>query len=105
MFLFLTRQLSVLISSVERLFSEILENCLNDVYALSRNLLLTHSSLTLVISKLVISLNNISKAGKNSEHSVVFIGMAKIKDTMKAYFCNRHTLLYTMTLSRLFYLF
>ena len=30
---------------------------------------------------------------------------AQIKDTMKAYFCYRHTLLETRTLSRLFYLF
>ena len=43
--------------------------------------------------------------GKNSEHSIVFGGMAKLKDTMKAYFCNRRKLLYTTTLSRLFYLF
>ena len=30
---------------------------------------------------------------------------AQIKDTMKAYFCHRHTLLQATTLSRLFHLF
>ena len=29
----------------------------------------------------------------------------KLKDTMEAYFCYRHTLLQTITLSTLFYLF
>ena len=48
MFLFLTNLLSALTSSVERFFSEILETYSNDVYALFRSLLLTHS-----LSKLV----------------------------------------------------
>ena len=44
---------------------------------LSQSLLLTHSLLKLPISKLVISLNNISKGSKNSEYSIAFGGIVK----------------------------
>ena len=79
MFLFLTNLLSALTSSVERFFSEILETYSNDIYALFRSLLLTHSLSKLVASKLVIYLNSISKCGKYSEYSIVFGGMTKLK--------------------------
>ena len=79
MYLFLTKVLSALTSSVERFFSEILETYLNDLYVLSRILLLTHSLLKSLTSKLVISLNNILKVVKNSEYSIVLNGMLKVK--------------------------
>ena len=66
--LFLTKLLSALTSSFESFFSEMLKACLNGVYALSQSLLLTSSLLRLLTSKLLISLNSISKGTKNSEY-------------------------------------
>ena len=43
----------------------------------NRSLLLTHSLLKSPISKLVISLNNISKGSKNSGYSIAFGGIVK----------------------------
>ena len=47
---------------------------------------LTHSLLKLPISMLVISLNNISKCGKNSEDSIAFGETAKFKPLHKTDF-------------------
>ena len=84
--LFLTKLLSALTSSFDRFFSEILETCLDHVYALSRSLLLTHSLLKLLTSKLLISLNSISKGTKISEYSIVFGGMAKLQPLRRTIF-------------------
>ena len=48
------------------------------MYALSQSLLLTHYLLKSLVSKLVISLNNITKCSKNSEYSIAFGGIAKL---------------------------
>ena len=56
------------------------------MYALSRSLLLIHSLSKLLISKLVISLNDISMGSKSSEHSIVFGGMAKLKPLHRTIF-------------------
>ena len=76
--LFLTKLFSALNPSLERFLSDILETCLNNEYVLSRSLLLAHSLLKSPISKLVISLNNISKVSKNSEYSIAFGGIVKL---------------------------
>ena len=49
------------------------------MYAVSQSLLLTHSLLRLLTSKLLISLNSIPEGTKTSEYSIVFGGMAKGK--------------------------
>ena len=85
MFSFLTKLLSALTSSVERFYSEISETSLNDVYSLPRSLLLTHSLLRLLTSRLI-SLNSISKGSKNYEYSIVFGGMAKHKPLHRTIF-------------------
>ena len=59
---------------------------------LSRSLLLTHSLLRLLTSKLLISLNSVSKGTKNSEYLIVFGGMAKFKPLDRTIFSWSHKL-------------